>query len=40
MNVNYDPTVGVWFLLAASFMIVVAAFVVGIVMIKETKKIK
>ena len=40
MNVNYDPTIGLWFSLAASLMIVVAAFVVGIIMFKETKKIE
>ena len=40
MNVNYDITIGVWFSLSASLMIIVAAFVAGIVMVKETKKMK
>ena len=40
MNVNYDSTIGVWFSLVASLMIIGAAFVVGIIMVKETKKLK
>ncbi len=40
MNANYDITIGVWFSLVASMMIIVAAIVVGILMIKETKKLK
>ena len=38
MNPTYDPTIGVWFSLIASSMIIVSAFVTGIVMYKETKK--
>lgn len=37
---NYDSTIGVWFSLVASSMIILAAFVTGIVMYKETKKMK
>jgi len=40
VNVNYDPTIGVWFSLIATSMIIGAAFVTGIVMYKETKKMK
>jgi len=39
VNVNYDTTIGV-FSLIALFMIVGAVFIVGIVMVKETKKMK
>ena len=37
---DYNPTISLWFSLAASLMIIGAAFVTGIVMYKETKKIK
>ena len=37
---NYDPTIGILFTLIAASMIIVAAFVTGIVMYKETKKMK
>lgn len=40
VNVNYDITIGLWFSLIASFMIIGSAFVAGIVMYKETKKLK
>jgi len=40
LNPNYDSTLGLWFSLAASFMIIGSVFIVGIVMIKETKKMK
>ena len=40
MNVNFDTTIGVYFSLIALFMIVGAVFIVGIVMVKETKKMK
>lgn len=36
----YDPTIGLWFSLIASSMIIGAGLVVGIVMYKETKKMK
>ena|GEM_PF-6127864 len=37
---TYDPIIGVWFSLIAASMIIPAAFVTGIVMYKETKKMK
>ena len=40
VNTNYDPTLGLWFSFIASSMIIGAAIVVGIVMYRETKKMK
>ena len=40
MNPTYDITIGFWFSLIASSMIIGAAFVTGIVMYMETKKMK
>ena len=37
---TYNPTIGVWFLIIASSMIIGAAFLTGIVMYRETKKMK